>query len=46
MDVIGILGYIIWYTQLIEGCYPLVIEHNYGKSPFIVNFPIQHGDFQ
>ena len=19
--------------------------HNYGKSPFIVNFPLKHGDF-
>ena len=25
--------------------YPLVIKHSYGKSPFIVDFPIEHGDF-
>ena len=25
--------------------YPLVIQHNYGKSPFIVNFPMKNGDF-
>ena len=25
--------------------YPLVIKHSYGKSPFIVDFPIKHGDF-
>ena len=28
-----------------DGVYPLVIEHNYGKSPFIVNFPMKNGDF-
>ena len=25
--------------------YPLVIWHNYGKSPFIVSFPMKNGDF-
>ena len=25
--------------------YPLVIQHSYGKSPFIEDFPIKHGDF-
>ena len=25
--------------------YPLVNQHNHGKSPFIVDFPIEHGDF-
>jgi len=25
--------------------YPLVNEHNYGKSPFIVDFPMKNGDF-
>ena len=25
--------------------YPLVNKHNYGKWPFIVDFPIENGDF-
>ena len=25
--------------------YPLVNKHSYGKLPFIVDFPIKHGDF-
>ena len=25
--------------------YPLVNKHSYGKWPFIVGFPIKHGDF-
>ena len=25
--------------------YPLANKHSYGKSPFIVDIPIQHGDF-
>ena len=28
-----------------NGIYPLVMEHNYGKSPFIVNFPMNNDDF-
>ena len=24
---------------------PLVNKHSYGKWPFIVDFPIEHGDF-
>ena len=25
--------------------YPLVIQHNYGQWPFIVDFSIENGDF-
>jgi len=31
--------------QWILASYPLVIEHNYGQPPFIVNFPMKNGDF-
>ena len=27
-----------------NGIYPPVISHSYGKSPFIVDFPIKNGD--
>jgi hypothetical protein len=32
-------------TSQVTPIYPLVISHSYGKSPFIVDFPIEHGDF-
>ena len=38
-------GYIYIYhmEDIMDHIYPLVISHNYGKSPFIVDFPRKNG---
>ena len=33
----------IYRTFILE--YPLVNKHSYGTWPFLVSFPIEHGDF-
>ena len=39
----GILSGI--YTDTLSDIYPLVNYHSYWKWPFIVDFPIENGDF-
>ena len=41
LQTVGLLG----GDRVFQNSYPLVNKHSYGKLPFIVDFPIENGDF-